>query len=231
MKAIRHACNKWKVDIISISLGFPYLTEALRDAIEETRDKVLIFAAASNDGANKALPIAFPARAPGVFCVHSTDALGKPSSFTPFPQKYVDNFATLGEEVRSAWPKHMRRGLEQRMSGTSVATPIAASIAAQVLEYGRNELDDEEKRLLRSHDGMREVLLEMATDAGGYWYLNPTEFFQGQVDEDGKTKKALPRIKEALSRVQHRASQSEQISASSGGHTWWKSFCYNRSTI
>ncbi|KAM3548124.1 hypothetical protein ARSEF4850_009595 [Beauveria asiatica] len=132
-------------------------------------------------------------------------------------EHYVDNFATLGEEVRSAWPKHMRRGLEHRMSGTSVATPIAASIAAQVLEFGRKELEDEQKRLLRTYDGMREVLLEMAIDAGGYWYLNPAEFFGGRMDQDGKTEEALGRIKEALSRVKLRAEPQIPVSTSLEG--------------
>ncbi|KAL7923100.1 hypothetical protein ACQKWADRAFT_66894 [Trichoderma austrokoningii] len=48
--AILHAYNEWDVDLISMSFGFPCMIEDLRQAIEETKHHVLLFAAASNDG-------------------------------------------------------------------------------------------------------------------------------------------------------------------------------------
>ena len=102
-------------------------------------NQTLMFAAASNDGAN--LGRAFPAKYPSVFCIHSTDGNGNPSTFNPTADEKDVNFSLLGEHVRSHWPagKNGHNDIVNVMSGTSVATPIAAGLAASVLSFVRQQ--------------------------------------------------------------------------------------------
>ncbi|PHH90783.1 hypothetical protein CDD83_2674 [Cordyceps sp. RAO-2017] len=62
-KAISHAADVWKVDIISLSLGFESSAGVMRDAIRQACARnILIFAAAANNTTNEVTPIRFPAR-------------------------------------------------------------------------------------------------------------------------------------------------------------------------
>ncbi|RFU80040.1 major intracellular serine protease [Trichoderma arundinaceum] len=110
VNAINHAVEKWDVDIISISFGWPSSDfegyDALEDAIDRAYGKkVLIFAAASNSGGR--LGRAYPASSSQVICVHSTNTLGTPSDFSPTAEPNALNIATVGNltEVRqiSVW--------------------------------------------------------------------------------------------------------------------------------
>lgn len=125
--------------IISISFGFPYTIgrlEPIRRAIlKANAADVLIFAAASNNGGNE--PIAFPACMDEVISVGSTDGLGNISSFTPNPD-YGKILCVVGECIESSWPPALLSDPDAdlpRKSGTSFATPIAAGVAAMVLDY------------------------------------------------------------------------------------------------
>lgn len=102
-------------------------------------NQTLMFAAASNDGAN--LGRAFPAKYPSVFCIHSTDGNGNPSSFNPTADEKDVNFSLLGEHAISHWPpgKNGQNDMVKIMSGTSVATPIAAGLAASILTFVRQQ--------------------------------------------------------------------------------------------
>jgi subtilisin family serine protease len=151
---------------------------------------VLIFAAASNGGGNKGR--AYPVRDKHVFCIHSTDALGNRSIFSPTPERNAYNFATVGEAVQSFWPKHLCNPDEAAVktkSGTSFATPIAASIAAFLLLYARVNLATEPEiaKGLKGYQAMESLLFEVCqssrpkTDRDGYQYLflsrYPDSFF------------------------------------------------------
>jgi hypothetical protein len=139
-KAINHAVTKWNVDIISMSFGIREYHEPMKTAISNALyNQTLMFAAASNDGAN--LGRAFPAKYPSVFCIHSTDGNGNPSAFNPTADEKDVNFSLLGEHVRSHWPagKNGHNDIVNVMSGTSVATPIAAGLAASVLSFVRQQ--------------------------------------------------------------------------------------------
>src|SRR5947207_3511847 len=81
-------------DISTISTA---LNEALMAGI-------LIFASASNTGAN--YPITFPARLHGIFCIGSADGLGAPSTFNP-PFEGEEKYSTLGEAVLGACPENL----------------------------------------------------------------------------------------------------------------------------
>jgi len=91
----------------------------------------------------------------------------------------TDADSALGEGVKSSWPTRFKLG-QQRQSGTSVATPIAAALAAVVLDYVRHEMPESDRfyvSKLRMRKGMLEVLELMSKSRGGYQYLNPMLLF------------------------------------------------------
>jgi len=170
------------IDIISISIGFSERVPGY-DLLEKAIDRahaahILVFAAASNDGGNAGR--AFPSRHDNVFCIHSTDAKGDRSSFSPTPERNESNFATVGEAVESNWPRHLctdESSVMKVKSGTSFATPIAASIAAFLLLYARAYLSPDEAQLMKRHSVIKSVLREISATTGaradrdGYQYL------------------------------------------------------------
>lgn len=141
MQALKWAREEWKVDMISMSFGFqePGGEDLVKTEVENClNNKISVFASASNDGDDAERT--YPAKYERVICVHSTSGLGNPSDFNPTADtgKNMDNFAVLGEGIKSAWPVCLGEGTgKQRMSGTSFATPVAVSIAAFWIGYIR----------------------------------------------------------------------------------------------
>ncbi|KAK3952207.1 hypothetical protein QBC32DRAFT_213198 [Pseudoneurospora amorphoporcata] len=183
-EAIKTAVDDWHVDIISMSFGYPTNQvagyEDLEAALLHAHSKsVLMFAAASNSGANQ--DRAYPARDRHVICVHSTDANGNRSRFNPTALVRYDNIATVGEAIQSAWPAalcDMKVNPEyiQTKSGTSYATPIAVGIAAFLLQYARIHLT-EVAHILKRQSKMNDVLVmiaeksERSISRDGYDYI------------------------------------------------------------
>ncbi|KAF4962443.1 hypothetical protein FSARC_9472 [Fusarium sarcochroum] len=135
--AILHAVDKWEVDIISMSFGWPSSDfdgyEALEAAIDRAYSKkVLMFAAAANSGGR--MGRAYPASSSQVICVHSTNTNGGASDFSPTAEPNSINIATVGESVESAWPTLLcndssNHDCVKSRSGTSYATPIIAGFS------------------------------------------------------------------------------------------------------
>ena len=181
-KAILHATREWEVDIINMSFGFPSFKKGLKgiqDAIDEAfKAKILMFCAASNGGGND--DIAYPANQDEVICINSADGQGTPSTFNPDEPAMGRNLCALGEDVRSSWPTKFKLG-QQRKSGTSFATPIAAALAAVVLDYARHHAQSEDEKFyvsqLRKRKGMLEVFRFMTRNRGNYLYLDPGKLF------------------------------------------------------
>lgn len=178
-EAITHCVNEWNVDILSMSFGLPHGSAALRalaPAIEHAaKHKTLMFAAAGNGGMGN--PRIYPAGYDNVFSIFSACDNGKPSDSNPNPRVRGWNFYCLGEHVtmpRSGAPN-------KTMSGSSVATPIAAGFAALVLEFyrqpkiaGQHAIREPDK--LKTIHGMSAVFLKMIqhdaeviTDPYGPW--------------------------------------------------------------
>lgn len=119
--------------IVSLSLGFSDRLQPIDDELEKMEKSVLVFAATSNSGLSKQ-EFSWPASKDNVFSVFSAEShFGKASDFNPqhehttlwAPYKFV------GENI----PATGLAGKSHTMSGTSVATPVAAATAAMFLEY------------------------------------------------------------------------------------------------
>ncbi|EHK21000.1 uncharacterized protein TRIVIDRAFT_153551 [Trichoderma virens Gv29-8] len=166
-----------RVDIISLSFGFESdhrnveIDKAISSAIS---DNIIIFAAAANDGGNK--PRAYPARRAGVICIHASDGNGNDGGISPSPQARKSNFSTLGISIESKW-----KGKKVLQSGTSFATPVAAALAADLLEFARYKcsLNEYEYRRLHSYDGIEALLHLMVEERHRYDYITPGRVWTG----------------------------------------------------
>jgi subtilisin family serine protease len=168
------------VDIITMSFGLEEEHGGMQKAIIEAYSKnILMFAAASNEGGNRI--VTYPARKEQVICIYATDGKGEPYRSNPTPIGNSYRFATLGEGVKSAWPKGLKKGVapEQRMTGTSFATPIAAGIAACLLEFALvHGMPDNSYSSLRTRQGMQAVFGKLLVDVRKeLHYIHPWRLF------------------------------------------------------
>ncbi|XP_066292417.1 uncharacterized protein [Branchiostoma lanceolatum] len=182
-----------KVDIISLSLGFQTFDEDLRKVILEAnlRGKIIV-CAASNDGRQQQTNIAFPARFGDVICVGSHSQNGQPSASSPIGREI--DFMAPGENIWGASSAYVDGVIPK--SGTSVATPFVAGIAAIVIKAAHHIGGEDLRRKVSNTAVMREILRKMASmpghhdEAMGYGNLNPyrvfrygEDFFKQIVDE------------------------------------------------
>jgi hypothetical protein len=195
MQAINWAVLEKEVDIITMSLGLEREHHSVQKAIlNAIYHRVLIFAAASNGGGNSC--VTYPARKDEVICVYATDGIGTPYDHNPTPMEdtYYD-FAVLGVGVKSAWPRHLQKqplepseASERRMTGTSFATPIAAGIAACIIEFAYlTDFSEDLLRVLKSRQGMQKTLKELMVGKGrrhGFHYIYPWAMFKGRLNEE-----------------------------------------------
>ncbi|KAB8698100.1 hypothetical protein FH972_026350 [Carpinus fangiana] len=166
-KAIAFATDNWKVDIITMSLGFQgQLPFKYREALENSilranRKGILMFAAGANEGSTERTR-AYPADDENVICVGAANGPGDPYTGNP-PQRVNSRYyTTLGVEVRSAclmseWHEAPEIGAglasgdsskklqepaiikTKKRTGCSVATAILAACASLILEFIRQE--------------------------------------------------------------------------------------------
>ncbi|KAK8004773.1 subtilisin-like protein [Apiospora arundinis] len=194
-QAIKWATEECDVDIVSMSFGFeseiPEISIAIREAELRKHDKLLFFAAASNSGGNRREM--FPACHDAVISIRQTNAHGSFSDTNPPADPYGPAvFGTLGSNVPSAWLGNVDG--EVAKSGSSVATAIAAGLAAMMLTCANIGLAQSQQRLppevarLWTRRGMLAMFAKMSVDTGHArcLFLTPLNFFtEGARSPDG----------------------------------------------
>jgi hypothetical protein len=170
------------------------MAKALRVA---KQNGVIVVASAGNEGTGYS--ITFPATLKGnVFCIGAAEGKGYESRFSP-PFIHEEKYSALGEGVRGAklvgpWPAVTKESdLYMRRDGSSTAAPVAAAIAALLLDY----MDQFMKRETPSenYEKIRKLFLFMSFSTIGYSYRNLVPWHLFNDREDSKA-----RIKEVLSR-------------------------------
>lgn len=159
-----------------MSFGLPVQSDIIQGAILYAflKSKIL-FAATANDGGSGG--VAYPANDPLVIGVNSSDGKGNKSGFSPSPRTNTDNYCTVGEAIESLWPNPKGQWVKVSKSGTSYATPIAAGMAASLLDYAKlkMKLGKSELERLHCYKGMRAVfnLMKDVEKRDGYDFVAP----------------------------------------------------------
>jgi subtilisin family serine protease len=173
-----------------MSFGYRRENAPIKAAIRDAFHKgIIILAAASNSGVNPRFPISFPASVRQVICVHSSDGNGNPSARNP-PATPDCNLSILGEGVAAAWPCHLYTERNDNLrvaSGSSVAAPIAAGLAALIIEYASQggEVPEVVSRWtrIRHSDEMRKMFRSIARERTGYQSICPSSLFDYHGEE------------------------------------------------
>jgi hypothetical protein len=132
LEALKMAVENEKVDVINMSFGWQFDDDDVEDALYAAQKAgVLLFASVGNFGALSSLNILYPASSPHVIAVDAADGLGEPASF---------NSSTETGDIKTRFtaPGQGMQGYNgSYVNGTSYASPIAAGIAALVLEFAQ----------------------------------------------------------------------------------------------
>ncbi|CAI6331913.1 unnamed protein product [Periconia digitata] len=203
VEGLRHAREVWKVDMISLSFGFRICDnpDLVQQEIEAClKGGIVVFASASNDAGNK--PRTYPGDYDGVLCIHSATGEGNKSSFNPSPVHRRDNFSFVGDCMKSFWPNHRldyddNQG-QKYLSGTSIATPVAVSVAVFMINYIRKEFPQHCWNINPlSPEGTRKIFALMAHEREGYDWVSPDWFFTGDQNCEEEIKARLKRLLKA----------------------------------
>jgi subtilisin family serine protease len=149
--AITNECQ-----IISMSLGASIIAgQTFSRIFQQVAERglkagTLIIAAAGNDSERPGFiaPVAHPANCPAIMAVAAVDKRIRVASFSNgglYPQGGQVDIAGPGVDVQSAWPRPM---LYRTISGTSMATPHVAGVAALHAEANPHARGDTLWRLL-----------------------------------------------------------------------------------
>ena len=164
--------------IISLSLGSMGDSPALFEAVHAALAKgVIVICAAGNSGSLFSNAVGYPGRYGSVITVAAHDANGQPSGFSSRGAEI--DFMAPGEDIWSTYSE----GGYARLSGTSMATPFVAGLAALILSYHRQ--GRAHRTPIGSNEDMKRHLLSMAAHPGhhdmtrGHGPLLPFAYFEG----------------------------------------------------
>ena len=166
IEAINYAIDRKKngvnIRIINASWGSTQRSRALEDAIRAAGDAGILFvAAAGNNGTDNDRSPHFPSNygLPNVISVAALDRNDNLAGFSNFGLHSV-HIAAPGREILSTW---LGNGYREA-SGTSMATPQVAGVAALILAANPNlSLPELRKRLLKSVDRIDALKDKIAT--------------------------------------------------------------------
>lgn len=155
IEAINYAIDRKSkgvnIRIISASWGSTQNSKALKDAIKAAGDAGILFvAAAGNNGTDNDRRPHYPSNydLPNVISVAALDRADQLASFSNFGVKTV-HIAAPGKDIISTWLNDDYRGA----SGTSMATPHVAGVAALILSKSpKMSVEKLREKLLSSVD-------------------------------------------------------------------------------
>ena len=141
----------------------PEIKKAILNGVVSRSEKILYFAAAANFGARE--PEMFPARFAHVISLRGSNANGFFPDFNPPPREdEAIVYGTLGVDVPGASIRP--DGKQELKSGSSIATAVAAGMAAVLLEYAtwkkKEGGDSDILRKLRTRQGMLAMFRSLA---------------------------------------------------------------------
>jgi subtilisin family serine protease len=166
IKAINYVIDRKRagvnVRIISASWGSTMYSKALEDTIREAGEEGILFIAASgNSSADADKSPHYPASydLPNVISVAALNRQDELASFSNYGAKRV-HIAAPGAEILSTW----LNGDFREASGTSMATPEVAGVAALVLSADADlSMKELRERLLKSVDKLDSLSGKVAT--------------------------------------------------------------------
>jgi subtilisin family serine protease len=153
IEAINYVIDRKKagvnVRIISASWGGTQRSRALEEVIRKAYENDILFvAAAGNSSVNNDRNPHFPSSYPNVLSVAALDRNDQLASFSNYGVKSVA-IAAPGVDILSTW---LGNEYEEK-SGTSMATPVVAGVAALIVANNpRVSVDELKKRILASSD-------------------------------------------------------------------------------
>lgn len=114
----------------------------------------------------------YPASHQQIIGIHAVDGKGRDIGISPAPLEDDGNFSTLGSGIQLDWELKI-----PIPHGSACATVVAAGITAYILDYVQQvaTLTEEDRRWLRSPDGVRELLRLVSTKQHGYRFIAPWE--------------------------------------------------------
>lgn len=166
IEAINYVIERKKagvnVRIISASWGSTQKSRALEEIIRKAYENDILFVAASgNASTNNDRAPHYPSsyNVPNVISVAALDRNDSLASFSNYGVKSVA-IAAPGVDILSTW---LRNEYEEK-SGTSMATPVVAGVAALIVaEHPGLSVDDLRKRILASVDPLVALKGKVAT--------------------------------------------------------------------
>ncbi|KAI0405910.1 S8 family peptidase [Xylaria palmicola] len=201
VKAILHAGidPEWKADIISMSFGMPNerkkeynaISDAIDKVTKERHGSVLFFAAAGNSAIKKEN---FPASHEGVISIYATNSSGAFLESNPSqPKDGPGLLGTYGTDIPSSITMEIKTLFPEAdlSAGSSIATAIAAGIAAMILSYVAalpSLLNFKPSEMvcakLHTKNGMQQMLYAMSVLKGyKHYFINPIGFW-GEKQKD-----------------------------------------------